>query len=225
MRFYDVSSGEITVDDLPVEKITRKSLRKAYTMVLQDTWLFNGTIKDNIRYSKQDASDSEVIEAAKAAHVHHFIKTLPNAYNMEINEEFALYLMAVGNEMYPWLFTDIYYATGHYNQALDGKALLFEMGSHLIEKELEIESMKELADVVTTALYKTTVNKDTGDLTVNGTETKTDVIVKDVINDKQIEKKDNNNGILVASIIFVVFASMCATLFVIIYKSYKKENK
>ena len=58
-----------------------------FGMVLQDTWLFNGTIKDNIRYSKQDASDSEVIEAAKAAHVHHFIKTLPNSYNMEINEE------------------------------------------------------------------------------------------------------------------------------------------
>jgi len=144
--------------------------------------------------------------------------------NMEINEEFALYLMAVGNELYPWLFTDIYYANGHYNQAIDGKALLFEMGSHLIEKELEIESMKELAEVVTTALYKTTVNKDTGDLTVNGDETTNDVIVKDIIEEKQIEKIENNNGILVASVIMVIFASMCVTLFVIIHKSYKKEK-
>ena len=87
MRFYDLNSGKILIDGHDISGFDRGEIRKLFGMVLQDTWLFNGTIKDNIRYSKQDASDSEVIEAAKAAHVHHFIKTLPNAYNMEINEE------------------------------------------------------------------------------------------------------------------------------------------
>ena len=87
MRFYDLNSGKILIDGHDISGVDRGEIRKLCGMVLQDTWLFNGTIKDNIRYSKQEASDSEVIEAAKAAHVHHFIKTLPNAYNMEINEE------------------------------------------------------------------------------------------------------------------------------------------
>lgn len=108
--------------------------------------------------------------------------------NMALNEEFALYLKAVADKLYPWLFTDIYYASGHYNQALDSKAILFEMGCHLIEKELEIDSMKELAEVVTTALYNTTVNSGTGDLTINGTETKEDVIINDLM-----DKKENPN--------------------------------
>jgi ATP-binding cassette subfamily B protein len=87
MRFYDLNSGKILIDGHDISQFDRGEIRKMFGMVLQDTWLFNGTIKDNIRYSKQDASDSDVIEAAKAAHVHHFIKTLPNSYNMEINEE------------------------------------------------------------------------------------------------------------------------------------------
>lgn len=87
MRFYDLNSGRILIDGHDISKFERGEIRKLFGMVLQDTWLFNGTIKDNIKYGKQDASDSEVIEAAKAAHVHHFIKTLPNSYNMEINEE------------------------------------------------------------------------------------------------------------------------------------------
>ena len=87
MRFYDLNSGKILIDGHDISGFDRGEIRQLFGMVLQDTWLFNGTIKDNIRYGKQDASDSEVIEAAKAAHVHHFIKTLPNAYNMEINEE------------------------------------------------------------------------------------------------------------------------------------------
>lgn len=105
--------------------------------------------------------------------------------NMELNEEFALYLKAVANELYPWLFTDIYYASGHYNQALDSKAILFEMGCHLIEKELEVDSTKELAEVITTALYNTTVNSNTGDLTINGTETKEDIIITDLMDQKE----------------------------------------
>ena len=87
MRFYDLNSGKILIDGHDISGFDRGEIRKLFGMVLQDTWLFNGTIKDNIRYSKQDASDADVIEAAKAAHVHHFIKTLPNSYNMEINEE------------------------------------------------------------------------------------------------------------------------------------------
>ena len=87
MRFYDVTSGEIDVDGHNVKDFDRGELRKMFGMVLQDTWLFGGTVKENIKYSKEDATDTEVVEAAKAAHVHHFIKTLPNGYNSMINEE------------------------------------------------------------------------------------------------------------------------------------------
>jgi ATP-binding cassette subfamily B protein len=87
MRFYDINDGQILIDDNDIKKFNRQNLRKCFGMVLQDTWLFNGTIMDNLRYGKLDASDDEVIEAAKAAHVHHFIQTLPDSYNMEINEE------------------------------------------------------------------------------------------------------------------------------------------
>ena len=87
MRFYDVNSGEILVDGHNINDFKRGDLRKMFGMVLQDTWLFGGTVKENIKYGKPEASDSEVIEAAKAAHVHHFIKTLPNGYNSVLNEE------------------------------------------------------------------------------------------------------------------------------------------
>lgn len=87
MRFYDVTDGAILVDGHNVKDFERGELRKMFGMVLQDTWLFGGTVKDNIKYSKENATDDEVIEAAKAAHVHHYIKTLPNGYNSAINEE------------------------------------------------------------------------------------------------------------------------------------------
>ena len=87
MRFYDVTDGEILVDGHNVKDFDRGELRKMFGMVLQDTWLFGGTVKDNIKYSKEDATDDEVIQAAKAAHVHHYIKTLPKGYNSVINEE------------------------------------------------------------------------------------------------------------------------------------------
>lgn len=87
MRFYDVNSGSISVDGHDIRNFNRSELRKLFGMVLQDTWLFKGTIMDNIRYGKLDATDEEVIEAAKAAHAHHFIKTLPGGYEMELNEE------------------------------------------------------------------------------------------------------------------------------------------
>lgn len=87
MRFYDINSGAISIDGIPINKMDRLELRDYFTMVLQDTWLFKGTIMENLRYGRLDATDEEVIEAAKAAHIHHFIKTLPGGYNMELNED------------------------------------------------------------------------------------------------------------------------------------------
>ena len=87
MRFYDVNSGAILVDNHNVKDFNRGELRELFGMVLQDTWLFSGSIKENIRYGRLDASDEEVINAAKAAHVHRFIKTLPDGYDMVLNEE------------------------------------------------------------------------------------------------------------------------------------------
>ncbi len=87
MRFYDVNSGKILIDGHNIKDFKRGELRSLFGMVLQDTWLFGGSVKDNIKYGKPDATDSEVIESAKAAHVHHFIKTLPNSYDMILNEE------------------------------------------------------------------------------------------------------------------------------------------
>ncbi|PYG87317.1 ATP-binding cassette subfamily B protein [Ruminiclostridium sufflavum DSM 19573] len=87
MRFYDLNDGDIYVDGSKISDFRRNDLRGLFGMVLQDTWLFNGTIMENIRYGKTDATDEEVIKAAKAAHAHHFIKTLPDGYNMVLNEE------------------------------------------------------------------------------------------------------------------------------------------
>jgi ATP-binding cassette subfamily B multidrug efflux pump len=87
MRFYDVNSGAILVDGHDIRDFTRQDLRKMFSMVLQDTWLYNGTIMENIRYGRFDATDAEVIIAAKAAHADHFIRTLPTSYNLVLNEE------------------------------------------------------------------------------------------------------------------------------------------
>ena len=87
MRFYDINGGKISIDGRDITSLSREELRSYFTMVLQDTWLFRGTIMENIRYGRLDATNEEVIEAAKAAHIHHFIKTLPGGYDMELNEE------------------------------------------------------------------------------------------------------------------------------------------
>lgn len=87
MRFYDLNGGSIKIGGYDINSFDRSELREAFGMVLQDTWLFNGTIMDNIRYGRLDATDEEVIAAAKAAHVHRFIETLPGGYNMVLNEE------------------------------------------------------------------------------------------------------------------------------------------
>ncbi|MFI3209772.1 MAG: ABC transporter ATP-binding protein [Peptostreptococcaceae bacterium] len=87
MRFYDINSGKILIDDNDINKLNRSDLRGMFGMVLQDTWLFKGTIMENIRYGRLDATDEEVIKASKAAYAHHFIKSLPGGYDMVINEE------------------------------------------------------------------------------------------------------------------------------------------
>jgi len=87
MRFYDINGGSITVDGIDTSKLTRQELRSMFGMVLQDTWLFNGTIRENIRYGKLDATDEQVIAAARMAYADHFIRTMPQGYDMVINEE------------------------------------------------------------------------------------------------------------------------------------------
>ena len=87
MRFYDVNGGSIKVDGHDIREFNRSELREGFGMVLQDTWLFKGTIMENIRYGRLDATDEEVIEAARAAHAHRFIQTLPGGYQMELNED------------------------------------------------------------------------------------------------------------------------------------------
>lgn len=87
MRFYDVNSGSILIDGHNIKDFNRSELREMFGMVLQDTWLFSSSIMENIRYGKLNATDEEVIEAAKSAHVHRFIKTLPDGYKMKLNEE------------------------------------------------------------------------------------------------------------------------------------------
>ncbi len=87
MRFYDLNSGDIYMDGINVKEFDKEEIRNSFGMVLQDTWLFKGTIMENIRYGRLDATDEEVIAAAKAAHAHHFIQTLPGGYQMELNEE------------------------------------------------------------------------------------------------------------------------------------------
>lgn len=87
MRFYDVNAGAIKIDGHNIKDFNRRELRDAFGMVLQDTWLFKGSIMENIRYGRLDATDDEVIAAAKAAHAHHFIQTLPGGYDMELNED------------------------------------------------------------------------------------------------------------------------------------------
>ncbi len=87
MRFYDVLSGEILIDGHNIKDFERGNLRKMFGMVLQDTWLFGGTVTENIKYGNENANETQVIEAAKAAHVHHFIKTLPKGYSSILNEE------------------------------------------------------------------------------------------------------------------------------------------
>ena len=87
MRFYDVRSGSILVDGQDIRQLSHQDYHRQFGMVLQDAWLYEGTIKENLLFGNLDASDEEIIEAAKAANVDHFIRTLPGGYNMEMNQE------------------------------------------------------------------------------------------------------------------------------------------
>jgi ATP-binding cassette, subfamily B, multidrug efflux pump len=87
MRFYEINSGKILIDNIDITKLKRGDLRKMFGMVLQDTWLFHGTLRDNIAYGKEDATEEDIIKAATAAYADHFIHTLPNGYNMILNED------------------------------------------------------------------------------------------------------------------------------------------
>ncbi|MDY0295080.1 MAG: ABC transporter ATP-binding protein [Acholeplasmataceae bacterium] len=90
MRFYEINSGSILVDGTSTKKLTRHQVHELFGMVLQDTWLFKGTIRENLKYGNQDASDEKMIEAAKAANIHHFIKSLPNGYDMILDENASI---------------------------------------------------------------------------------------------------------------------------------------
>jgi len=87
MRFYEVNGGKILVDDVDITKLKRADLRKMFGMVLQDTWLFHGTMRDNIAYGREHATEEEIVHAADGAYADHFIRTLPDGYNMVLNEE------------------------------------------------------------------------------------------------------------------------------------------
>ncbi len=90
MRFYEVDGGQILIDDIPTTNITRENLHDLFSMVLQDTWIFNGTVKDNVVYSKENVSADEVVEACKSVGLHHFIKTLPNGYDTMLSENTSI---------------------------------------------------------------------------------------------------------------------------------------
>lgn len=139
--------------------------------------------------------------------------------NKEQNLEFATYLMSVAEEKYPWLFTDIYFAKGHYNQALTNKALLFEMGTYLIEKELVYASVYPLADVINTALYNTTVNEQTGNITIGGDVSSTQPTVNEYLN---TETKTTNNANVSAIILSAIALVLVTWGLGTIYLKYKK---
>ena len=86
MKFYEINSGSIKIDGVPISELSRENIHDLFTMVLQDTWLFDGTVKENIIYNRDHISDERVIEVCKEVGLHHFIKTLPHGYNSEISE-------------------------------------------------------------------------------------------------------------------------------------------
>lgn len=138
--------------------------------------------------------------------------------NKEENLKFALYLMSVAESVYPWLFTDVYFAKGNYNQDLTSKSLLFEMGTHTIEKELVLETTAYLADVINTTLYGTSVDKS-GNLTIGDVEAGSSV--NDVLNEQKSENK-NSFGL---GIFFIVLIVSGVTIWYILRKKVKKSQK
>lgn len=144
--------------------------------------------------------------------------------NYEENLEFATYLLAVSEENYPWLFSDIYMAKGHYNQGLYNKALLFEMGTYLIEKELVLASVKPLTEVISTALYSTTVDSGSGEIVVGGNKTEETPTVNEHLNN--LEEKKQNNEILTIVIISITSIIVVGVICAIVYFNvFNKKDK
>ena len=143
--------------------------------------------------------------------------------NNEINEEFATYIMSVANEMYPWLIKDIYFGKGHYNQNLYGKSILFEMGSHLVEKDLVMKSVAPLCDVINTALFETTVNNESGELTINGAENSNETLITNV---EELNTKDGDGKVIQAVLIILGIVALIVGAYSINYyidsKTYEK---
>lgn len=146
----------------------------------------------------------------------------------QVNEEFALILKAVADELYPWLFADIYYASGHYNQGLSPKSLLFEMGTYLIEKELVLKSVEPLVHVINTALFNTTVDNETGELNLGGTPTSESPLITDHLQDKLEKYESDNVKAMKNAIIFVSFILILlivTEIVILIYEFFKHSAK
>lgn len=135
--------------------------------------------------------------------------------NYSTTFEFAKCLMTVGQELYPWLFSDIFIAQGHYNQALSGKAMLFEMGTYLVEKELVKASMPALANVIDVALFGTVIDTETGELTINGNQTETTTTIDEFF--EQTENTADSGGGFwrVAGIMILSFAIFGMAVFLV----------
>ena len=137
MRFYDVNSGSIKLDGHDVRDFNRRELRDAFGMVLQDTWLFKGTIMENIRYGRLEATDEEVIAAAKAAHADHFIKTLPGGYQMELNEDASN--VSQGQKQLLTIARAI---------LADNKILILDEATSSVDTRTEVTIQKAMADLI-----------------------------------------------------------------------------
>ena len=135
--------------------------------------------------------------------------------NKEANLQFALYLMSVAEDVCPWLFLDIYYAYGEYNQSLTSKALLFEMGSHLVEKDLVLKTVPQLAKVINTTLFKTTVNETDNELTINNTTTNSENTV-----DKVLETYNNKTN-PIPYIILSILLGVSVAIVILVIKNRK----
>lgn len=145
--------------------------------------------------------------------------------NKEENLDFALYLISVAEEKYPWLFADVYYAKGHYNQALLNKSLLFEMGTYLIEKELVLKSVAPLADVVNTALYNTTVDGGSGEIVIGGSETALTPTVNEHLNNISQKNKLKTTIGIVTIVSVSVLIGVFVTVVIIKDKKYAYNKK
>lgn len=143
--------------------------------------------------------------------------------NKDENLEFALSLISVAEKMYPWLFADIYYAKGHYNQALYNKMLLFEMGTYLAEKELVLNSVAPLANVINTTLFNTTVNENTGELTIGGNTSATAPTVNEHLNDVANANKLALNASVIITCLLVTVAVVAVTIPLILQEKVKKD--